>query len=83
MNEVAKLEYVEKVCHLSEQQVSCLLSMLSVGLKKSLAEGRISKVDAIAIQLEKEHAFLFEWRLAVSEAGSTHRHPRTSRRMAY
>jgi len=75
MNEVAKLEYIEKICHLSEQQISCLLAMLPASLKKSLEEGRITKLDAVAIQLEKEHAFLFEWRLAVSESGSTHRHP--------
>ncbi|OIQ96867.1 hypothetical protein GALL_210640 [mine drainage metagenome] len=58
----AKDEYLEKATKLSEEESERLLSRMSGKLPRRLDKEKLSKLDALAIQLEIEDDQLDEWR---------------------
>jgi N-acyl-L-homoserine lactone synthetase len=63
----AKDEYLEKATNLSEEETERLLSRMGGKLPRRLDKNKISKLDALAMQLEIEDDQLAEWREKMRE----------------
>jgi hypothetical protein len=59
---IASEEYQEKAKLLNADEAECLLSRMSGKLPKCLDKDKMSKEDALALQLEIEDEHLNEWR---------------------
>ena len=55
-------EYLAKVANLSEDELERLMSRMSGKLPRKLKKEKLSREEAIAIQLEYEDEQLQEWR---------------------
>jgi Holliday junction resolvasome RuvABC DNA-binding subunit len=64
---VADEEYLEKAKQLSERDAERLLSRMEGKLPKRLQKDKLSREEALAIQLEIEDEMLKEWRERVAE----------------
>lgn len=62
MAKISKPEYEEKVRTLSEEEAERLLSRMSGKLPKRLHKEKLTREEALAIQLELEDEQLQEWR---------------------
>jgi acetylglutamate kinase len=62
MAKISKPEYEEKVRTLSEEEAERLLSRMSGKLPKRLQKEKLTREEALAIQLEVEDEQLEEWR---------------------
>lgn len=62
MAKISKPEYEEKVRTLSEEEAERLLSRMSGKLPKRLQKEKLTREEALAIQLEVEDEQLQEWR---------------------
>lgn len=62
MAKISKPEYEEKVRTLSEEEAERLLSRMSGKLPKRLHKEKLTREEALAIQLEVEDEQLQEWR---------------------
>ena len=62
MAKISKPEYEEKVRALSEEEAERLLSRMSGKLPKRLHKEKLTREEALAIQLEVEDEQLQEWR---------------------
>ena len=59
---IANPEYLAKVAQLSEEEQERLLSRMAGKLPRRLEKDKLSREDALAIQLELEDEQLQEWR---------------------
>jgi len=62
MAKISKLEYEVKARSLSEEDAERLLSRMSGKLPKRLQKEKLTREEALAIQLEVEDEQLEEWR---------------------
>lgn len=62
MSKIVNLEYLKKVSELSEEEMERLLSRMSGKLPKRLYKEKLTKDEALALQLEIEDEQLQEWR---------------------
>lgn len=62
MAKISKPEYEDKVRALSEEEAERLLSRMSGKLPKRLHKEKLTREEALAIQLELEDKQLQEWR---------------------
>ena len=60
-------EYLEKAKQLSEEEAERLLSRMGGKLPRRLQKDKLSREEALAIQLEIEDEMLKEWRERVAE----------------
>lgn len=60
-------EYMEKAKQLSEEEAERLLSRMGGKLPRRLQKDKLSREEALAIQLEIEDEMLKEWRERVAE----------------
>ena len=60
-------EYLEKAKQLSEEDAERLLSRMGGKLPRRLQKDKLSREEALAIQLEIEDEMLKEWRERVAE----------------
>ena len=67
---IASEEYQEKVKLLNADEAERLLSRMSGKLPKRLDKDKMSKEDALALQLEIEDEQLNEWREKMSKINS-------------
>ena len=70
MGKMSKPEYEEKARALSEDEAERLLSRMSGKLPKRLHNEKLSREEALAIQLELEDEQLEEWRKNMQELNS-------------
>ncbi len=64
---IAEEEYLTRARALSEEESERLLSRMSGKLPKRLHKDKLSKLEAMAIQLELEDEMLREWRERMAE----------------
>ena len=62
MTNICKPEYLEKVGQLNKEETERLLSRMGGKLPRRLEKGKLSQVQALAIQMELEDEQLNEWR---------------------
>lgn len=55
-------EYLERAANLSEEDTERLLSRMRTKLVRRIDDKKLSTIEAIAIQLEREDEQLEEWR---------------------
>ncbi len=67
---IASEEYQEKAKLLNADEAERLLSRMSGKLPKRLDKDKMSKEDALALQLEIEDEHLNEWRAKMSKINS-------------
>ncbi len=67
MAKISKPEYEEKVRSLSKEDAERLLSRMSGKLPKRLHKEKLTREEALAIQLEVEDEQLQEWRKNMQE----------------
>jgi N-acyl-L-homoserine lactone synthetase len=67
MSKIVNQEYINKVNQLSEEEVERLLSRMSGKLPKRLHKEKLTKEEALALQLEIEDEQLEEWRKTVAK----------------
>jgi len=60
-------EYLEKARLLGKEETERLLSRMRSKLKRRLEDKKMSALEAVAIQLEKEDEELNEWRAKMAE----------------
>jgi hypothetical protein len=58
----ASEEYLEKAKHLSKNEAERLLCRMGGKVERRLEKEKLSRLEALAIQLELEDAQLAEWR---------------------
>jgi hypothetical protein len=61
-NKSANSEYLEKVKQLSDEEIEKLQSRMGGKLSRRAEDKKVSLIEALAIQLEKEDEELEEWR---------------------
>jgi len=62
MTKTSKPEYLAKVKQLTEEEIERLLSRMAGKLPRRLEKDKLSRDEALAIQLELEDEQLQEWR---------------------
>ena len=62
MTNISKPEYLAKVKLLTKEEAERLLSRMVGKLPRRLEKGKLSQVDALALQMELEDEQLLEWR---------------------
>ncbi len=67
MSKIVNSEYLNKVSQLSEDEMERLLSRMSGKLPKRLHKEKLTKEEALALQLEIEDEQLEEWRKTVAK----------------
>ena len=67
MKKIPSDEYLEKARLLSGEETERLLSRMRSKLKRRLEDKKMSALEAVAIQLEKEDEELNEWRAKMAE----------------
>lgn len=67
MKKVPSDEYLEKAGLLSKEETEHLLSRMRSKLKRRLEDRKMSVLEAVALQLEKEEVELNEWREKMAE----------------
>ena len=67
MKKIPSDEYLDKARLLSEEETERLLSRMRSKLKRRLEDEKMSTLEAVAIQLEKEDEELNEWRAKMAE----------------
>ena len=67
MKKIPSDEYLEKARLLSKEETERLLSRMRSKLKRRLEDKKMSALEAVAIQLEKEDEELNEWRAKMAE----------------
>lgn len=70
---VAKDEYLEKATALSAEETERVLSRMGGKLPRRLDKDKISKLEALAMQLEIEDEQLAEWREKMHEIKENHK----------
>lgn len=68
----AKDEYLEQASNLTANETERLLSRMSGKLPRRLDKDKVSKLEALAMQLEIEDEQLAEWRERMSEIKAKH-----------
>ncbi len=71
MGKMSKPEYEAKALELSEDEAERLLSRMSGKLPKRLRNEKLTRDEALAIQLELEDEQLEEWRRNMQELNSS------------
>lgn len=69
----AKDEYLEQAINLTSEEAERLLSRMSGKLPRRLDKDKVSKLEALAMQLEIEDEQLAEWRERMSEIKEKHK----------
>lgn len=67
MSKLSDPVYLEKVKKLKKGEAERLLSRMSGKLPRRLEKGKLSREDALALQMELEDEQLQEWRARMSE----------------
>jgi hypothetical protein len=67
MTKMCKPEYLTKVQHLSKEETERLLSRMAGKLPRRLEKDKLSREEALAIQIELEDEQLQEWRKNMQE----------------
>ncbi len=75
MKNICKDEYLEKVGQLSKEETERLLSRMHGKLPRRLEKGKLSRQEALAIQMELEDEQLQEWREMVKILKKTAKKP--------
>ncbi len=60
-------EYIEKAKQLNEEEAERLLSRMEGKLPRRLEKDKLTRLEALAIQLEVEDDMLMEWREHMAE----------------
>lgn len=66
-------EYLEKAGLLSRDETERVLSRMRSKMKRRLEDRKMSALEAVAIQLEKEDEELDEWRAKMAEIRKKHK----------
>lgn len=66
-------EYLEKAGQLSREETERVLSRMRSKMKRRLEDRKMSALEAVAIQLEKEDEELSEWRAKMAEIRKKHK----------
>lgn len=60
-------EYVAKALRLTSEEVDILLARMQVHYSRRMQDARLSKIEALALQLQFEDEDLLSWRTVMAE----------------